>query len=104
MTRILFRFKLLRYPLALALALGTLFISCSKSSSNPPAPIDKTALKDSVAVAVALYAGGNEGSKPGQYEVGAKAALKTVIDAANAIIADGNATQTAVTNALAQLQ
>ena len=56
------------------------------------------------AEAQALYNVSIEGTKPGQYETGSKAAFLVVLNAAIAVNADPNATQAAVTNATAQLQ
>jgi hypothetical protein len=84
--------------------LALMFISCSKDSTPPPPPADKTALQAKVTEAQTLYDGTSEGTKPGQYEVGSKAPFLTVLNAAKAVLADANATQTAVTNATAQLQ
>jgi concanavalin A-like lectin/glucanase superfamily protein len=82
-----------------------LISSCSKDDSTPAPPqADKTALQAKVTEAQTLYDGTVEGTKPGQYEVGSKAPFKTVLDAAKAVLADANATQTAVNNATAQLQ
>ncbi len=89
--------------LALALLMGLLFTACKKDSTPPPPPADKTALQATVTSSQALFDGSVEGTKPNQYEVGSKAAFKTVLDAAKAVLADPNATQTAVTNANAQL-
>ncbi len=90
--------------LALALLMGLLFTACKKDSTPPPPPADKTALQATVTSSQALFDGSVEGTKPNQYEVGSKAAFKTVLEAAKAVLADPNATQTAVTNANAQLE
>lgn len=104
MTRLKRQFTSMKSALILALAIGLVFAACSKSdskSSTPPA--DKSVLEDSVAAAQALYDAAIEGTKPGEYEAGAKDALKTVLDAAKAVMADPTATQSAVSNAVAQL-
>ena len=91
--------------LILALIVGLVFAACSKNDSKPSTPpVDKTALEDSVDAAQALYDAAIEGTKPGEYEEGAKAALKTVLDAAKGVLSDQNATQSAVSNAIAQLK
>ncbi|SHE55023.1 LamG domain-containing protein [Flavisolibacter ginsengisoli] len=88
----------------LSLSFMLVLASCKKDSSTPaPTPADKTALQAKVTEAQTLYDGSVEGTKPGQYEAGAKASFQTVLAAAKAVLADNNATQTAVTNALAQL-
>jgi hypothetical protein len=103
MTRFIKQFNFMKGTLVFALVAGLLFAACNKDDSDPVPPADKTALQDSVNAAQALYDGAVEGTKPGEYEAGSKAAFKTVIDAANAVLADPNATQSAVTNATAQL-
>jgi hypothetical protein len=103
MTPSIKRFNLMKLGLILSFVMAIFFISCGKDSTPPPPPVVKTALQDSITVAQALYAGSIEGTKPGQYEVDSRTALKVVIDAAVAVNADAAATQTAVTNATAQL-
>ncbi|MFL5787997.1 MAG: LamG-like jellyroll fold domain-containing protein [Flavisolibacter sp.] len=78
--------------------------SCKKDSTPAPTPADKTALQAKIAEAQLLYDATVEGTKPGQYEAGSKNNFLTVLNAAKSVVADANATQTAVTNALAQLQ
>src|SRR6478672_1746221 len=102
MTRLIKRFSFMKATLILAFFAGLVFTSCSKND-NKVTPADKTALQDSVNTAQALYDAAIEGTKPGEYETGSKDAFKTVLDAAKAVLADGSATQTAVTNATAQL-
>lgn len=96
--------KILSGAILTCSCLALMFISCSKDSTPPPPPADKTALQAKVTEAQTLYDGTVEGTKPGQYEVGSKAPFLTVLNAAKAVLADANATQTAVTNATAQLQ
>ncbi len=97
------RFSFFKSTLIWALLFGVVITSCKKDDSPPPVPIDKTALQASITASQTLYDATAEGTKPNQYEVGSKAALKTVLDAAKAVLADPNATQAAVTNANAQL-
>jgi len=104
MTQTIFQFKFIKATLIWTLLLGSIFTSCSDKEDNPPPPADKTALQASVTAAQALYDGTVEGTKPGQYVVGSRTAYKTVLDQAKAVLADPNATQTAVTNANAQLE
>ena len=104
MTQTIFRFKFIKATLIWTLLLGSIFTSCSnKDSTPPPPPPDKTALQATVTSGQALYDGTVEGTKPNQYVVGSRTAFKTVLDAAKAVLADANATQTAVTNANANL-
>ena len=102
MTPLIKPFNFMKITLTLTFVIGTLFVSCSKDDIPSP-PADKTALKATIAAAQVLHNGTVEGTKPGQYEVGSKAAFKTVLDAAKEVDADANATQSAVANANAQL-
>lgn len=104
MTPSIKRFNFFKIALILTFLAGIFTISCSKKDNTPATPpADKTTLQATVTSAQALYAGTQEGTKPNQYEVGSRAAFKTVLDAAVAVLADSKATQTAVTNANAQL-
>lgn len=99
-----FGFKFFKRVMLFSLLLTLILASCSKKDSTPPIPpADKTVLKASITSSQTLYDGTTEGTKPGQYEVGSKTDFKTKLDAAKAVDADGAATQTAVTNANAQL-
>src|SRR5688572_32683244 len=104
MTQTILRFKFIKASLIWTLLVGLIFTSCSDKEDNPPPPADKTDLQTSVTAAQALYDGTVEGTKPGQYVVGSKTAFGSVLDQAKAVLADPNGTQTAVTNANAQLQ
>ena len=99
-----FGFKFFKRVMLFSLLLTIIFASCSKKDAPKPVPADKTALVAKNTEAQALYTGSIEGTKPGQYEVGSKAAFLVVLNAAVAVNADPNATQAAVTNATAQLQ
>jgi concanavalin A-like lectin/glucanase superfamily protein len=104
MTPAIFRFKIIKATLIWTLLLGLIITSCSKKDSTPPAPpADKTALQASITIAQGLNDNTVEGTKPGQYEVGNKAALKTALDASKLVLADTKATQTSVNNTVAQL-
>src|SRR4030095_14675368 len=95
-------FKFIKAVLGLSFLLGLVFTSCKKDSNPPPPPADKTALQTTIAAATALNLT-IEGTKPGQYEVGSKAALTAALTASSAVLADPNATQSAVNNANQQL-
>src|SRR5205085_6877604 len=97
-----FSFTFFKRVMLLSASLIIFLASCKKSSTPPP-PADKTALQAKVAEAQLLYDGTIEGTKPGQYEVGSKTNFLTVLNAAKSVLADGSATQTSVTNAVAQL-
>jgi len=87
-----------------ALFLGVIASSCSKDDSTPaPPPANKAALQTSVSAAQLLHDNTVEGTKPGQYEVGFKIALKAALDASKIVLADQAATQAAVNNSTAQL-
>ncbi len=104
MTHSILRFKSFKSSLLWIFLLAiAVFAACSKDSNPTPIPVDKTALQDSINAAQSLHDGTVEGTKPGQYVVGSKAALQTAIDAANAVLADPNATQQEVTSATANL-
>ncbi len=81
-----------------------LFNACSKSSSPPPPVVDKTGLQHTSDSANWYYTNTTEGTKPGQYTVGSKAALKTAIDAADVILNSSTSTQAETTAATANLQ
>ena len=97
------QFKFMKTALIWTFLLGVVFTSCSKKSTTPPVVIDKTALKAAIVIAQALNDNTVEGTKPGQYEVGSKAALTTALNASKTVDADAHATQATVTNTVAQL-
>ncbi len=98
------QFKFLKTALIWTLIVGAIFASCSKKSSGPaPVPVDKTTLQATVTIAQGLNDKTVEGTKPGQYVVGTKAALTTALNASKVVLADASATQTAVNNTNAQL-
>ena len=100
-----FRFNFIQRIMLFALSLTLMLGACSKKDTTPPPPpADKTALQAKVTESQTLYDGTLEGTRPGFYEVGSKTAFLTVLNAAKAVLADVNATQSAVTNATAQLQ
>lgn len=104
MTPNIFRSKTIKATLVWALLLGVIFTSCSKKDSTPPPPpADKTALQASVTLAQGLNDNTLEGTKPGQYEAGSKAALTTALTLSKAVLADANATQATINNTTAQL-
>jgi hypothetical protein len=104
MTFSTFSFNLFKKSMLFSLLMTIIFASCSKSDSPKAVPADKAALTAKQIEAQALYSASIEGTKPGQYEVGSKAAFLIVLNAANVVLADPGATQAAVTNATAQLQ
>jgi hypothetical protein len=96
------QFKFLKTTLLWTFILGVMLASCSKKDDPAPAPADKASLQTAITAAVALNAT-VEGTKPGQYETGSKAALVAALTASNAVLADAGATQASVNNATAQL-
>ena len=102
MTQSTNRFKFIKKTILMSLLLGVILSSCKKDSSGPPP--DKTALQAKIALAQSLYVGTAEGTRPTYYEIGSRTALKAVLDAANAVLANPNASQSDLTNAAAQLQ
>lgn len=104
MTQSIIRLNFIRLIMTCTLFLGIIVTSCSKSDSTPPPPpADKAALQIAVTSAQNLNDNTVEGTKPGQYEVGFKIALKTALDAAKLVLANPTATQSSVNNATAQL-
>jgi anaerobic C4-dicarboxylate transporter len=102
MTILTIWFKYMKASLIWTILLGTVSTSCSKKDSRPPAA-DKTTLQTTIASAQG-YDVAIEGTKRGQYELGSKAAFKTAVDAAIAVLTVANPAQTAVNNATTQLQ
>ena len=105
MTNTTFQFNFLKRIMLLGLAFTLMLGACSKKDSTPPPPpADKTALQAKVTESNTLNDATLEGTRPGYYEVGSKAPFLTILNAAKAVLADASATQSAVTNATAQLQ
>ena len=96
------KFKIFKHSLIWCFVLVIAAISCSKSST-PTVPVDKAALQKSVDTAQFLNDNTVEGTKPGEYEVGSKAALTSALNSSKTVLADANATQTTVNNTVAQL-
>ena len=97
------QFKFINNTLLCALLLGVVIASCGKDSAPPPPPADKAALQIAVTSAQGFNDNTVEGTKPGQYEVGSKAALTAALAASKLVAADATATQAAVNNTTAQL-
>jgi hypothetical protein len=94
-------FKLLKKTVLFSLLLGVVFASCKKSTAIPT---DKTTLQARITVAQGLSDSTLEGTKPGQYEVGSKAALNVALAASKVVLADPNAPQATINAAAANLQ
>jgi Concanavalin A-like lectin/glucanases superfamily len=97
------QFKFIKTTLVWTFLLGVIFTSCGKKDSTPPVVVDKSALQASIVIAQALNDNTLEGTKPGQYEVGNKAALTAALTASKTVAADASATQATVNNTTAQL-
>ncbi len=96
--------KFLKATLIWTFLFGLVLASCSKKDSTPPPPpVDKAALNLAIATAQDLNDKTVEGTKPGQYEAGTKAALTTALNASKLVAANATATQTSVNNTTAQL-
>jgi len=81
------------------LAVGLLLGACKKSSSPATYNTDKTSLKAAIDSLTAVYNKAIEGSKPGDYAVGAKEALDTAIMLATSVAGSNAYTQQEVNNA-----
>jgi hypothetical protein len=75
--------------------------SCSEDDTTEP--VDKTALLAKITEANTLISTTEEGTANGQYAAGSQATLQTVIDAAQLVYDNANATQTAVDNSVSNL-
>jgi hypothetical protein len=98
------QFRFLKIFAVFSLALGLFVISCSKSDSNPPPATNKTALTNAIDSGKYYINNTVEGTKPGQYTVGSKAALNTAIASATTILNDAASTQNTLDNATANMQ
>lgn len=104
MKAIIQQFKFPKIALICFFLSAVVFTSCSKSdSAPPPIPTDKAALQAAIATAQALSDNTAEGTKPGQYEVGTKAAMTTALNASKLVLASAGATQASINNTTAQL-
>ncbi len=105
MTQTFIRFKFLKTIMLLGAMIVLIFAACSKSDTPappPPAP-DKTTLQKALDSASYYSTHTVEGTKPGQYTAGSKAALNTAIASATTILNDPTSTQATLTNAAANL-
>ena len=97
------RFKLLTVAALICLTLGIFISSCSKSSTTAPPATNKTNLQSSIDSANWYLTHTTEGTKPGEYTVGSKAALTSATASATSILNDATSTQTELDNAAANL-
>lgn len=82
-------------------SLTFIFVSCDKDDDD--AVVDKTELDAAITAADALIESTTEGTADGQYLPGSKADFQLVIDAAEVVYANVNATQTDVDNTVIAL-
>ncbi len=87
--------------LLLLLAVGFIIMpSCKKdSSNNNNTATDKTSLNSLIDSVTTILNSTAEGNKPGQYAVGSKAALDSVLQLAKTVTADNGYTQQQINNA-----
>ena len=93
--------KFLKFSLAAIIFTAAIMTSCTEDPV--PTNVDKTALIALYDDALELHNNAVEGTNPGQYATGAKAAFKTVIDAAKTVIDDEFATEASVPAMVTQL-
>jgi len=96
-------FKLIKKLLLFGLVLAIIFAACSKKDSTPPVPVNTASLKTAVDTAQLFNDHTVEGVKPGEYEVGSKAALTSALNASKLVLNDSKSTQSLVNNTIAQL-
>lgn len=90
----------MRIPYIFYIAFGFLAMAaCKKSSSPSTYTTDKTSLLHAIDSLTAVYNAAIEGSKPGDYAVGAKEALDTAIMLATGVASSNAYTQQQVNNA-----
>src|SRR5258706_7569899 len=77
--------------------------SCKKNNTTTSYATSKTSLKAAIDSLTTVYNNATEGSKPGEYAVGAKEALDTALLLAGQVISTPTFTQLEVNNALNNL-
>ncbi|MEP7142515.1 MAG: LamG domain-containing protein [Ferruginibacter sp.] len=90
------------YLFAITVSLG-MIASCSKKESTPDYNSNKTALKAAIDSLTIVYNSTVDGTKPGQYVIGSRAALDSVIQLATQVYTGATFTQEHVNNALRNL-
>lgn len=95
--------KLGLFTVILLMAFSTfLFVSCKKDDDE--VEVDKVALQDAITAANTLIASTTEGTAEGQFLPGSKAVFQTVIDAAQVVYDNADATQSQVDNTVIAIQ
>jgi hypothetical protein len=90
------------YGVAVVLVFGAVS-SCKKNSSPASYNTNKTSLNDAIDSLTTVYNSTVDGTKPGQYAPGARAALDSVIALATAVSSSNVYTQQEINNALNNL-
>jgi hypothetical protein len=94
--------KFIYYLFAITVMLGVI-ASCSKKESTPDYNANKTAFKAAIDSLTHVYNSTIDGTKPGQYVIGSRAALDSVIALATQVYTGTTYTQQQVNNALNNL-
>lgn len=101
-------FSIKNWMLLMAFTIGMAVIttSCSDDDddSDDPVQIDKETLADKIAEAEDLILNTEEGTAEGQYQRGAKEELQNVLDNAQSVYDDEEATQTEIDNTVVALE
>jgi len=102
MKRITFKTILLCFTLII----GTIpfMISCSDSDDDGAGTVDTSILETQISAANDLISNTTEGTAEGEYERGSKDVLQEIIDTAESVANDENATQTEIDNAVIALK
>ena len=95
--------KYIACAVTIALFLGAA-VSCKKNSSPASYNTDKTALNAVIDSLTNVYNSTQDGTKPGDYALGARAALDSVINLAKMVSSSTAYTQQQITNALNNLR
>ena len=85
------------------LTLGIIFSGCKEDDPAPCPTVDKTAINAAITDAQTLHDAAVEGTLPGEYLAGSKAALETAINNATTVRDTDCVTQTALDNAVVAL-
>lgn len=100
----LLNFRNLMMLMAFTIGMAVITTSCSDDDDNKPDPIETQSLADKIAEAEDLILTTEEGTAEGQYQRGAKAELQVVIDNANTILENEEATQEQIDNTVIALE
>ncbi len=96
------QFKYLTLTMAIGLSTVIFMYSCKKTETKTPPPVTTT-LSAAIDSAKWYLANTAEGTQPGEYTKGTKAALQTALTSAQAVLANTSSTQAQVTAAAANL-